>query len=1148
MDWSKEQLEAIETTGRDLLVSAAAGSGKTAVLAERVRQLCDKGSSLDRMLIITFTNAAAAEMRQRILKKVKVSLYTRTHISTFDSLAIEIYRQYYHVIDAPPGLKICDPYRQNILRNESMDELFEDSFEKGDEDFKRFLLCTCSPKNNDNARFMISGLYDFIQSMPDPFAWLKKLEDGEFFDEKEIYGKARAIVIGELEEALAAEKEAFGLLLAEDGNGTAPLKRIAEKLAPELQSMKDILMLYGKGEDERAAALLIQTAPQRPAPPSPNKAEKPIFEAVKDEVAALRKYAREGLRTAAPLAARVRKDLIAREKKLLTEQTQTLCRLTRDYSERYGKKKLADGLMDFSDAQHYALKILRDPQVSEELKGSFDHIFVDEYQDSNYVQEEMVKRLSRGNNVFMVGDIKQSIYKFRQAEPEIFMSKYKAFKAGAAGASRAVDLNRNFRSKGPVIDIINKVFRRVMTEEAAGMDYDSSAELTEGAPYKGPNVYDPKLYLISTKKPDGDAGREIAERKAAELEAMNAAEVLASYHGKRISAKEGDRDLKWSDMAILLRGARNKAEIYYKALTDKGIPAYLERGEGYFDTPEIQLFLNLLRIIDNPRQDIPLISVMHFPGFGFSADELARIRIETRGMKGSRSYCGALECYASGACGGADEVLLKKTRAFLDRLTSWRKKAEALPLADFIWELLAESGTADFARALPKGAQRMANLRAMADRAQSFEQESAGGISGFVSYMELLSGKEGVGTGQASVITEADDVVKIMTIHKSKGLEFPFVLVAGMGDSTSGRGDRSSMVLHRDMGCAFRLRDPENGIFADGLCGELISRKLREEALAEEIRVLYVAMTRARDMLVMSALVNDAEKLLREGVGRQDTYKKYVNMVLPAFPKKDVVCVLREELAEEETKEDVRGFELREGIRRGFAVDDKELPVSREELKRRLSFVPALSPEDLLKRKYSVSELMELVREETPQKGFKHSARSGSQQDAIDKGNAYHKLMEQLPFTPEGKDAESIESFIEDLREKHVLSEKEASLIDPQRVAAFFASELGKRAVASPEVRREAPFILSTSLDGRPIVVQGVIDCCFKEGDGYVLVDYKSSYVDEKDPESSKEILLERYREQLRLYKEALETIEGRKVTESALYLFGLNDWVSIKE
>ena len=312
--------------------------------------------------------------------------------------------------------------------------------------------------------------------------------------------------------------------------------------------------------------------------------------------------------------------------------------------------------------------------------------------------------------------------------------------------------------------------------------------------------------------------------------------------------------------------------------------------------------------------------------------------------------------------------------------------------------------------------------------------------------------------------------------------------------------------------------------------------------------VLYVAMTRARDMLVMSALVNDAEKLLREGVGRQDTYKKYVNMVLPAFPKKDVVCVLREELAEEETKEDVRGFELREGIRKGFAVDDKDLPVSREELKRRLSFVPALSPEDLLKRKYSVSELMELVREETPQKGFRHTARSGSQQDAIDKGNAYHKLMEQLPFTPEGKDAESIESFTEALREKHVLSEKEASLIDPQRVAAFFASELGKRAVSSPEVRREAPFILSTSLDGRPIVVQGVIDCCFKEGDGYVLVDYKSSYVDEKDPESSKEILLERYREQLRLYKEALETIEGRRVTESALYLFGLNDWVSIKE
>ena len=1148
MVFSPQQQETIDARGQNLLVSAAAGSGKTAVLSERVFELCKEGACLDRMLIITFTNAAAAEMRSRILERVKVSLYTKTHISTFDSLAIEIYRQYYHVIDAPPGLKICDPYRQNILRTEAMDEFFEESFEKGDEAFRSFLLCTCSPGNNDNARAMISRLYDLIQSMPDPFAWLKSLEDGEFFDEKEICEEARAIVIGELQEAVSAAGRALTILSEKDEDGKAPLARLAEKMAPEVSEPEGILGLIVRGEDKKAAALLAELASRRAMTLSATNAEKPVYEAVKEDVSALRKYSRERIKAAAQMAARSDMELILKEKELLTEQIKTLCRLTEDFAQRYGKKKLEDGLMDFSDAQHYALKILQDEQAAAELKGSFDHIFVDEYQDSNLVQEEMVKRLSRGNNVFMVGDIKQSIYKFRLAEPEIFLGKYKAYKTGADPLSMVIDLNSNYRSKRPVIDLINRVFGRIMTEEAAGMDYDSSAELTEGSPYKGPYVYAPKLYLVSSKKPEGDAAeREIAELKAVELEARNAADVIASCHGTTVNTKKGDRPLKWSDMAVLLRNAKNKAEVYYKALLDRGIPAWLERGEGYFDTPEIQLFLNLLRIIDNPRQDIPLISTMHFPAFGFSADELAVIRIYSRGAEGCRSYYDALMAYKEGALPGRDEALAEKLSAFLERLSSWRKKAAAMPLADFVWELLFESGTADFARALPAGTQRMANLRAMADRAQSFEQESAGGIGGFVSYMELLSGKDSVGTGQASVITEADDVVRIMTIHKSKGLEFPFVLVAGMGDSAAAKADRSSMALHRDLGCSFRLRDPENGVSADTLSAELINRKIRQEALAEEIRVLYVAMTRARDILIMSAVVSDAEKLMRSGVSRQDLYKKYVNMVLGAFPAADIVCVSREDLEQEAAEEDVHIFELRDGIRKGFPVDESGLPLSMDELRKRLSFVPALSPEDALKRKYSVSELMELSREGAPEQRIKHAARSDSRQDAIEKGNAYHKLMEHLPFTPEDKEPEDIRSFIDGLRNKNVLSEKEASLIDPERAAAFFASELGRRATASPEVRKEAPFILSTELDGRPIVVQGVIDCCFREGDGYVLVDYKSSYVDESDPEGSKEILLERYREQLRLYKEALEIIEGRKVSESALYLFGLNDWISVR-
>jgi ATP-dependent helicase/nuclease subunit A len=427
----------------------------------------------------------------------------------------------------------------------------------------------------------------------------------------------------------------------------------------------------------------------------------------------------------------------------------------------------------------------------------------------------------------------------------------------------------------------------------------------------------------------------------------------------------------------------------------------------------------------------------------------------------------------------------------------------------------------------------------MADRAEAFEQESAGGIGGFVAYMELLASRQSVGTGQAAVLSEADDVVRIMTVHKSKGMEFSFVLLAGMASARDRGADRSALRIHKDLGVSLKLKDPRTGITAAPLSRKVIERRKKREGLAEEIRILYVALTRAKDILVMSGAVSDSAEYARSAVSRRNRLKSFLNMVYDCLPKSSVT--LRDKESFSSVKDDPLKAEIERGIRRGFSVDESALPMDMAAVKERLAFDFSPAPEEMLKRKYSVSEIASMA---SGARGYERTGSRTGASDAIDKGNAYHKVMEHIPFVPEGKSAPEIAEFIDSLKEKNILSEKEASLVDPERVAAFFASEPGKRALASGEIHKESPFILSTELDGRSVVVQGVIDCWFREGDDCVLVDYKSSYVDPKDPEAAKEALAERYAGQLELYKEALQTIGGLRVKSAYLYLFGADDWL----
>ncbi|MBO4819580.1 MAG: UvrD-helicase domain-containing protein, partial [Firmicutes bacterium] len=870
MNWTEKQTEAIYDRGNSLLLSAAAGSGKTAVLVERIISLLtSSGASLDRMLIVTFTKAAASEMRERLRKKLgdcltgadeekkalikkQLSLIGRAEICTFDSFAQRLVRNYYHVIGVDPALKICDSYKSSILKNEAMDEMFSELYEKKDPDFLDFLDHYSNARTDKAARDLIFDLYGYTDTLPKPLEFL----DSPQFDPDKLMALAGEFALLSLERSFAY----CSLLktLFED-NGMGKCLAAAKEALSDMDSM--ICGIKAGHTEEVMTRLCEYSFPRLAAGPKDEQEKKKALDGT------IKAYWDKGAKEAVGSFKEAYKGIsLARledEKQRLDKPISRLCALTRDFGRRYGEKKKALGFMDFSDGEHFALEILKNEDVRKECREKYRYIFVDEYQDCNPLQESLIEGISSDDNVFTVGDVKQSIYRFRHAEPGLFLSRYSAYKSGKEN-SKVIDLNSNFRSKKPIIDFVNRLFENLMTEESSGMVYDESAALKEGMPFEGPEecLYEPELYLVDTQGSD-DIDETIADLKGTELEALNAAKIIAKYHDGRHMIRDGGsvRPLRYRDMVILLRSAKTKAEVYYEALTKAGIPVYLDRSEGYFDTPEIQVFVNLLKVLDNPRQDVPLISVLYFPSFGFSAEELAKIRIEgRRSGKHKMSFYEAFR-YVS----GEDSPLSEKCREVTGRLDGWRVKAAALPLADFLWDLLSESGILVFAAGLSSGEQRVANLRALVDKAGEFEKTNTGGIFSFISYIDSISGENSkVSTGQSSIAAEEDDVVRIMTVHKSKGLEFPFVLFASCGGRLSAGKDHPRAVFHKDLGTSMFLSNPGSFSYTKPVSFKLIEAFKKKEELAEEIRILYVAVTRAKDIFVMSASEKDAGSMVEK--------------------------------------------------------------------------------------------------------------------------------------------------------------------------------------------------------------------------------------------------------------------------------------------
>jgi len=1045
--WTDEQWDAIALRGQNMLVAAAAGSGKTAVLVERIiRRISDEASPLDvdRLLVATFTKAAAAEMKQRIREalekeltsnpdsqhlKRQLALMGRASVTTLHSFCLEVIRRHYSLIRLDPGFRIANETEAELMRHDQLEEMMEQYYGESGEDspFWRLVDTFGGERSDVPLHLLIQKLYDESRSHPWPEHWLREMalmfgpknyelitgSDSSGEDEmtaalaevSEGYAEAAAAsdsaVVGTVEETASAnaaelainpeaertspadssDKEAMArinpantradtgsadfVLTAENADKAAEAGNEGEGAPAEfwLKGLTDDVRLELRGTAELLKqALEITGQPGGPLPYATavqddltmvegltdiaeNYSWDILFKAfqsvsfgklkpckkdevdpqLQEQVKQLRSRAKERITS-------LQEELFGRPPERFLEETRemapvihALVDLVIDFGGRYSKAKAAKGLVDFADLEHFCLRILRAEESAPdrlipsraalEYREQFAEVLLDEYQDTNRVQEAIVELIAEPlpGNRFMVGDVKQSIYRFRLAEPGLFLEKYKSFTGDGSGPGRRIDLARNFRSRAEVVDAVNFIFRQIMNEGVGDIAYDERAELVNGASYPaadGQNL-SVEMMLIDRaaagQASDGEetdaeesAGEVSAEEQEGELggilegQELETAQMEARAIARKIQAMLDPQDGRpylvydkrsgsmrpatYRDMVILLRATQQWSPIFIEELRQLGIPAYADLNTGYFTATEVEVMLALLKVIDNPYQDVPLAGVLRSPIVGLTADELASLRISGKNIP----FYEAVRAYAQGTrpMGGAeggsdlqeagewkpDEELRGKIADFLRRLEEWRSEARQGALARLIWKVYGDTGYFDFVGAMPGGQQRQANLRALYDRARQYENTSLRGLFRFLRFIERMKDTGG-DLGTARALGEQEDVVRIMSIHKSKGLEFPIVFVAGLGKMFNQRDLLDPFLIHKELGFGPRFVDTKLRVGYPTLPQLAIRRRMRIETLAEELRVLYVALTRAREKLFLLGTVRSLDKQL-QGWGR----------------------------------------------------------------------------------------------------------------------------------------------------------------------------------------------------------------------------------------------------------------------------------------
>lgn len=1211
--WTNEQLQAIQEKDSNILVAAAAGSGKTAVLVERIiHKIIDEKMDIDKILVVTFTNAAASEMRERILEAIykkleenpesvhlqrQIILLNKASICTIHSFCLDVIHNHFYEIDLPSNFKIVDTAEIDLLKQEVLDDLFEQKYTENDKDFIELLENYTNYRGDEALQELVLKIYKFIQSSPFPIKWLQeklellKIEDKDI--SKTVWGK---LIIQAVEDDI--QESIMQLETVKSKMALYPeMTKFYQKICEDLIILKD-LQNYNSW-DELYIKLLNFNFSNWPV-------DKKVTNDLKEDSKEIRNKVKKHIKEKTAKLLSCSQEQAVKDLRIITPILEKLANLVTEFTKNFAEKKKEKNCIDFNDIEHFALKILLDEnnnptEVAKKYKEKFEEIAIDEYQDSNLVQEAILTSISKGNNIFMVGDVKQSIYKFRQARPELFLQKYDEYKNKEEKTQEdnlKIQLFRNFRSRQNILNITNLVFESIMSKELGDINYNENEYLNYGANYPEPEEIKnyagiAELDIIDLKEDEsitafeGEEDEEEQERVEDDvLEAKfvaNKIQELLNSNYMVFDKKQGYRKIRPKDIVILLRATSNLSPIYEKELSDLELPVFSDTSGTYLDTVEIQTILSVLKIIDNPLQDIPLVVVLRSSICNFTDNDLITIRLTDRNCNFYEALIKTrLIC---------DGDLKNKIESFLEKLEKWKSISQYMPLDEFIWQIYLDTGYYQYVGLLPNGAMRQANLKTLFEKAKQYEKASFKGLFNFIQFIDKLKKQNG-DLASAKLIGENEDVIRIMSIHKSKGLEFPVVFLCNSHKKFNMQDLNDNILLHQDIGFGPTIMDTTRKIKYSSIAKDAIKLKMKQETLSEEQRILYVALTRAKEKLYITGrskdftkYVQDKNKVLEmyesENIKLDAKLMKKANSYLDwimyvylfnqgrtitlkgeSYKLSDIITLnvsnkkdLLKALAKEEVVEQIDLKEKIEQILKNKSEEENKK--SEQALEELLEWKYDYIVDTTLPTKSSVTKIkQEKIKLEEILKGieseeveYKKSYTPKFMQEdkkisSAEKGTLVHLCIQRLD---EKKDYElkDIQNMILNLVEKEIITQNEADAIDVNLIYQYTKSQLFEELRQAKEVHKEQPFYINIPAKDvvseaenskKNILVQGIIDLYYiDKNDNLVLIDFKTDYISNEP--NAKEKILEKYKVQLEIYKTALEQALGRTVNKTALCL-----------
>ena len=1214
--WTPAQKSAIDTRDCNVLVSAAAGSGKTAVLVERIISMItdpDKNIDIDRLVVVTFTKAAAAQMKDKIRKALdsmldenpgdvnllrQITLLNNAQITTIDSFCLWIIRNHFPEVNLDPGFRIMDEGEKKLIENDVLEDVLEEFYAEADEEFFNLVDAFGMGRDDSGLVSTIDKIYRFSRSNPWIDEWFDEcmlVYDDETYDNpaiKELYDSIKNVLLD--------YRDKYNRLVDICSEPAGPAAYTGA-LQSDLLGINEMINSQNFGELGRRIRIFSFEALSR-------KKDAGADPDIKEYVKGQRKLFKDYI-------GRLNDKIFLKDDEGIFSdmqgagiQIRTLLKVAKVYAKRVSEVKREKGIIDFNDMEHLALSILVKKEdgklvyteTADKLANRFEEILIDEYQDSNQLQEVILNAVSKtrlsgeNNNIYMVGDVKQSIYKFRLACPELFIEKYDTY--GETGDNVRIELQKNFRSRENVLECANDVFSHIMNKNFSGIGYDESVRLNAGFPY--PEYSDSNYGDGANKSTDVILISSENEEEATtrELEADRLAKLIEGIVASGVNVYDADKNIyrpaEYRDIVILTRSVTGWADTFADALMDRGIPAYTDSSTGYFSVREIQVILSMLTIVDNPVQEISLAAAMMSYFGGFTAAELGMVRKLGREYVDKNVHNNLYEhLKAVAVIGGEDKIqetdvkqLSGKCALFLAKLTLYRDKSSVEPLYDLCWEMIYDSGYYDYVGTMPAGAQRQANLNVLLERAAGYGKSSYSGLFNFLRYIERLKKfDEDFAEGAASLDNE--NLVRIMSIHKSKGLEFPIVILAGAHKSINFMDATAPVLVDQNLGIAVDYVDLKRRTKTPTIIKGAMARRIVRESIAEEERLLYVAMTRAREKLIITGVVKDADKTLDKYRGRaeqlaadgmlsfadSENIKNYLDMIMP-------VCLMDSDKlkgsfnvmvdAGENSESDA--FESEEmSDENKKAVADKDL-MSQPEVSAGyplLDELPEYVPDDNAagRMKLTVSQLKAMQAEDDSEENayMDESVKAALKKEECDetnsiipkfisgeevklaaneRGSAYHRVMECLDYSV-SVNLDGVKADINRMLETGKMNKLQVKSVNPRDISTFVQSDIGKRAasaVNSGRARREQPFVFE--YEGQ--LIQGIIDMYFEEYGELVLIDYKTDRVDKST--AVEQELVKRYAIQLDYYAKALAQLTGKCVKEKIIYSFALEKGIIV--